>query len=107
MDDVLTVEELERFAALLERYRPLDSDDPEWLHKADYELRKAAPELTGGVETATEYLMNERGHPEPGARQLAEFLNRDDHAHSIDEAIARDKQERADERDTSAWDIVR
>lgn len=38
---------------------------------------KAAPELTDTVESAREYLINERGHEADSATALAEFLNRD------------------------------
>lgn len=45
--------------------------------KGDGDLAKAADELTHSVESAMEYLVEERGHePEP-ARELAEFLNRE------------------------------
>jgi hypothetical protein len=39
-------------------------------------LLKANPALTESAEAATEYLVDERGHDEESARDLAEYLNR-------------------------------
>lgn len=39
-------------------------------------LLKANPALTESTEAATDYLVNERGHDEESARDLAEYLNR-------------------------------
>lgn len=45
-----------------------------WVEEMEHVFSKSAPELTEDVETATQYLMDERGHPEANARQLAEVL---------------------------------
>lgn len=61
--------------AVLEKERPIDEGDPEWMQKADHVFTQADARLTEDVETATEYLMT-RGHPEEDARALAEYLQR-------------------------------
>lgn len=49
---------------------------------AKSDVAKAAPELTESVESASEYLVSERGHDEEAAIELAEFLNRHKTAHA-------------------------
>lgn len=74
MDDELEIG-IKTVEAVLEKERPIDSSDPEWMQKADHVFTKADARLTEDVETATEYLMT-RGHPEEDARALAEYLQR-------------------------------
>lgn len=60
--------------------------------KADGNLAKATDALTESVESAMEYLVEERGHdPEP-ARDLAEFLNREKSADDNDSWLTRAKK---------------
>lgn len=57
-------------------------------------IAKAAPELTDSVESASEYLVSERGHNEQAATELAEFLN--DHKHTA-------KASHENEHDSDSW----
>jgi hypothetical protein len=68
------------------------NERPAWEREAKHVFSKADSRLTEDVETATEYLMG-RGHAREQARRLAEFLNDDDHAHSVAEARERDRHE--------------
>lgn len=60
--------------------------------KGDGDLAKATDALTESVESAMEYLVEERGHePEP-ARELAEFLNREKAGGGGDSWLSRAKK---------------
>lgn len=56
------------------------------------ELTKANDALTDGVDTATEYLVEQRGHDAEDARELAAFLNREKAASNDESWLAKAKR---------------
>lgn len=75
----------------------MQSDSEEWTKEAKHVFSKAAPELTADVETATQYLVEERGHRESAARRLAQFLVEHD-SDDLDERAQENTQDDTQER---------